>query len=113
MKLILFDMGPLTLVRWPLYRDLKVWHTLQTRIQAEKGSPTEKLKKKKWVLKWSLDKIQGFKTMFILFFVVENQALLRGSDIAIFWTEQWYFFDVVNRICEKHYIAAHLQYWKN
>ena len=34
-----------TLFRWPLYRALKVWHTLQTRIQAEKGPPLEKWKK--------------------------------------------------------------------
>ena len=46
MKQILYDMGPLTRVRWPLYRALKVWHTLRTRIQAEKGHPTQKLKKK-------------------------------------------------------------------
>ena len=36
-------MGPLTPVRWPLYRVLKV--SLWTRIHAEKGLPTQKLKK--------------------------------------------------------------------
>ena len=45
MKQILYNMGPLTLVRWLLYRALKVWHTPGTRIQAEKGLPTQKLKK--------------------------------------------------------------------
>ena len=44
MKQILYDMGPLTLVRWPLYRALKVWATLRTRIQDEEGPPTQKLK---------------------------------------------------------------------
>ena len=43
MKQILYDMGPLTLVRWPLYRALKVRHTLW--IQAEKGLRTQKFKK--------------------------------------------------------------------
>ena len=45
MKQILYDMGPLTLVRRPLERALKVWHTLRTKIQAKKGPPTQKLKK--------------------------------------------------------------------
>ena len=45
MKQILYDMGPLTLVRWPLYRALKVCHTPQTKIQAEKGPITQKIKK--------------------------------------------------------------------
>ena len=38
MKQILYDIGP-------LYRALKVWRTLRTKIQAEKGPPTQKLKK--------------------------------------------------------------------
>ena len=38
MKRILYEVGP-------LYRALKVWHTLWTRIQAEKGLSTQKLKK--------------------------------------------------------------------
>ena len=38
MKQILYDIGPLTLVRWPLQRALKVQHTLRTKIQAEKGT---------------------------------------------------------------------------
>ena len=47
MKRILCDMGPLTLVRCPLYRALKVWHALQTRIQAEKGPPHQKIEEEK------------------------------------------------------------------
>ena len=44
MKQILYDMGPLS---DGLSRELlKVWHTLRTKIQAEKGTPTQKLKKK-------------------------------------------------------------------
>ena len=43
MKQILHDMGPLTLVRWPLQKALKVW---DTGIQAEKGTPTKNWKNK-------------------------------------------------------------------
>ena len=43
-----------TLFRWPLYSALKAWHTLRTRIQAEKGVPTQKAK------------IKCFKTFFFL-----------------------------------------------
>ena len=78
MKRVLYDIGPLTIVRWSLYRALKVWHTHRTKIQAEKGPPTQKLEKNKCVLKWSLGKIQCFKPMFFLFlffFLVENQVL--------------------------------------
>ena len=51
MKRNLYDMGPLTLVSWPLYRASKVYKTPQTRIQAEKALPTQKLKRYKCVLK--------------------------------------------------------------
>ena len=44
--------------RWHLYRASKVWQTLQTRIQAEKGLPTPKLKKKKKCLKMIYRQIQ-------------------------------------------------------
>ena len=63
MKRILYDMGPLTLVRWPLYRALKVWHALRNMIQA-KGLHTKKFKTNKCILKWSIGKIQCFKTTF-------------------------------------------------
>ena len=63
MKQILYDMGPPTLVRWPLYRALKVWHALRNRIQA-KGLQTKKFKTNKCTLKWSIGKIQCFTTTF-------------------------------------------------
>ena len=40
MKQILYDMGQMASVE-----SFKVWHTLRTKIQAEKGPPTQKLKK--------------------------------------------------------------------
>ena len=39
MKQILYDMGLLTYVRWPLYRASKVQHTLWTKIEAEMVLP--------------------------------------------------------------------------
>ena len=47
MKQILYDMGPLTLVWWPLLRTLKVWATFLAKIQAGEGPPTQNLKEKK------------------------------------------------------------------
>ena len=78
MKRILYDMGPLTLVRWPLYRALKVWQTLRTRIQAEKGLPNNKC-----VLKWSIAKIQCLRPcLSFFFFLVEN---LRKFEAQKSW----------------------------
>ena len=74
MKRILYDMSPLTLVRW-LLQSFEVWATLQTKIQAEKGPPHHpKIENKKCVLNWLLGKIQCFKPMF--FFLVENRLSL-------------------------------------
>ena len=66
MKWILYDMGPLTLVRWPLYRAVKVWHTLQTRIQGEKSLPTQKFKKK----------------MCLVFFIGDNRVLTSPPTLV-------------------------------
>ena len=46
MKQILYYMGFLSLFGWAPSRALKVWHTLRSRIKAEKGQPTQKLCKK-------------------------------------------------------------------
>ena len=67
MKQILYDMGPLTLARWPLYRALKVCTTHWTRIQAGEGPPTQKLKKSMCL------------KIIILFYFVENWTSLNPS----------------------------------
>ena len=73
-KQILYDMGPLTLVRWSLYRALKVWDTLSTRIQAHKGPTTQN--------NWLLGKIQYLKPKFCCCcFLVENKALLPPPPV--------------------------------
>ena len=45
MKWILYDMGPLT-CQMASPESFKIWATLRTKIHAEKGPPTQKMKKK-------------------------------------------------------------------
>ena len=47
--------------------DLHTMKQILYNIGPEKGLPTQKLKKDKCVLKWSLGKIQCFKILFFLF----------------------------------------------
>ena len=64
----LYGMGPLTLVRWLLWRGFKVWAAFRTRIQAGKGPPPKKNKERKKISMSPIhlsDKIQGFKPIAI------------------------------------------------
>ena len=100
-------MGLLTLFRRPLYRALKVWHTLQTWIQRRVPHPKIE-KKNKCVLKWSICKIQCFKTMFYfcLFFLVENRALTPPHHSGKFHSFFFilYYFSLHSSACSSFFL---------
>ena len=63
MKGILYDMGPLTLVRWLLQRALKFGPPFGPRSKLRRVPPHPEIEKNKCVLNWLLGKIQCFKPL--------------------------------------------------
>ena len=92
MKRILYDMGPLTLVRWLLQRALKFGPPFGPRSKMKRVPPPSKnWKKNKCVLDWLLGKIQCFKTMLLfVFFLVENSPSQTPPPL---WNFQLFFFN--------------------
>ena len=70
MKLILYDMGLLTLVRWLLQRAFRFEPPFGPGSELKNVPPTQKLKKKKVYLKGMIRKNPVHKPTF--FFLVEN-----------------------------------------
>ena len=57
----------------------EVWASHMTTIIAEEGPPHQKLKKKKFVLKWFLGNFKGFK---LIFFFKKNMSLKKRKKIS-------------------------------
>ena len=115
MKRILYDMGPLTLVRWLLQRALKFEPPFGPRSKLKRVPPTKKMGKNKCALKWLLCKIQCFKPIF--FFLIGTLAVVERNFTIFFLNPSLILSSLVQpydlRSLRHVPAISHFPYWAN